>query len=89
MKPAEKPIVVRYKKLVRERVLGLADLDENTIIIDPRQPSKELMGTLVHKCIHLLAIELGQPDWPEERVLEWEEKMRDVVWNAGYRKVVE
>ena len=63
MKPAEKPIVVRYKKLGRERVLGLADLDENTIIIDPRQPSKELMGTLVHEfCIHLLANDLETPD---------------------------
>ena len=39
--------------------------------------------------IHLLADDLERPDWPEERVLEWEEKMRDVVWNAGYRKVVE
>ena len=44
MKPAEKPIVVRYKKLGRERVLGLADLDENTIIIDPRQPSRTFTG---------------------------------------------
>ena len=44
MKPAEKPIVVRYKKLGRERVLGLADLDENTIIIDPRQPSMTFTG---------------------------------------------
>ena len=47
MKPAEKPIVVRYKKLGREKVLGLADLDTQEIIIYPRQPPKELMGTLV------------------------------------------
>ena len=46
MKPAEKPIVVRYKKLGRERVLGLADLDENTIIIDPRQPSRTFTGRI-------------------------------------------
>ena len=89
MKPTTKPIIVRYKKLGREKVLGLADLDTQEIIIDPRQPSKELMGTLVHKCTHLLADDLERPDWPEERVLEREEKMRDVVWNAGYRKVVE
>ena len=89
MKPANKPITVRYKKLGRERVLGLADLDSNTIIIDPRQPSQELMGTMVHECIHLLASEMGNPDWPEERVLEWEEKMRAVVWEAGFRKVLD
>ena len=88
MKPANKPITVRCKKLGRERVLGLADLDSNTIIIDPRQPSQELMGTMVHECIHLLASEMGKPDWPEERVLEWEEKMRAVVWEAGFRKVI-
>ncbi len=89
MKPAPKPIIVRYKKLGRERVLGWADLDTNEIIIDPRQPSRELMGTLVHECIHLLCDDLGKPDWPEERVLEWEEKMADVLWAAGYRKVVD
>ncbi len=89
MKPAPKPIIVRYKKLGRERVLGWADLDTNEIVIDPRQPSRELMGTLVHECIHLLCDDLGKPDWPEERVLEWEEKMADVLWAAGYRKVVD
>jgi len=88
MKPANKPITVRYKKLGRERVLGLADLDCNTIIIDPRQPSRELMGTMVHECIHLLANDLGQPDWPEEDVLEWESRITEVLWDAGYRKVV-
>jgi hypothetical protein len=47
MEPTTKPIIVRYKKLGREKVLGLADLDTQEIIIDPRQPSKELMGTLM------------------------------------------
>ena len=77
---------MRYKKLGRERVLGLADLDTHTITIDPRQPSRELMGTLVHECIHLLCDELQRP---EERVLEWEDKVANVLWNAGFRKVVE
>ncbi len=44
MEPTTKPIIVRYKKLDRQRVLGLADLDENTIIIDPRQPSMTFTG---------------------------------------------
>ena len=69
MEPTTKPIIVRYKKLGREKVLGLADLDTQEIIIDPRQPSKELLGTLL-ECIHLLADDLERPDWPEERVLE-------------------
>ena len=47
MEPTTKPIIVRYEKLGREKVLGLADLDTREIIIYPRQPSKELMGTLV------------------------------------------
>ena len=89
MKPANKPITVRYEKLGRERVLGLADLDSNTIIIDPRQPSQELMGTMVHECIHLLASEMGNPDWPENEVLEWESRITKVLWDAGYRKVVD
>ena len=48
MEPTTKPIIVRYKKLGREKVLGLADLDTQEIIIDPRQPSNELLGTLLH-----------------------------------------
>ena len=80
---------MRYQKLGREGVLGLADLDTGEITIDPRQPSRELLGTLLHECIHLLADYMGKPDWPEDRVIEWEEKMRDVVWQAGFRKVVE
>ena len=32
---------------------------------------------------------MGKPDWPEDRVIEWEEKMRDVVWQAGFRKVLD
>lgn len=88
MKPGS-TIKVRYQKLGREGVLGLADLDTGEITIDPRQPSRELLGTLLHECIHLLADEMGKPDWPEDRVIEWEEKMRDVVWQAGFRKVVD
>ena len=88
MKPGS-TIKVRYQKLGREGVLGLADLDTGEITIDPRQPSRELLGTLLHECIHLLADDMGKPDWPEDRVIEWEEKMRDVVWQAGFRKVVE
>ena len=70
MEPTTKPIIVRYKNLGREKVLGLGDLDTQEIIIDPRQPSKELLGTLLHERIHLLADDLERPDWPEERVLE-------------------
>ena len=88
MKPGS-TIKVRYQKLGREGVLGLADLDTGEITIDPRQPSRELLGTLLHESIHLLADDMGKPDWPEDRVIEWEEKMRDVVWQAGFRKVVD
>ena len=88
MKPGS-TIKVRYQKLGREGVLGLADLDTGEITIDPRQPSRELLGTLLHEYIHLLADDMGKPDWPEDRVIEWEEKMRDVVWQAGFRKVLD
>ena len=67
MKPGS-TIKVRYQKLGREGVLGLADLDTGEITIDPRQPSRELLGTLLHECIHLLADDMGKPDWPERGV---------------------
>ena len=59
------------------------------VLKEAAQPSRELLGTLLHECIHLLADDMGKPDWPEDRVIEWEEKMRDVVWQAGFRKVVD
>ena len=40
MEPDPKRIVVRYKKLGRERVLGLADLDTYEILISPQGLSR-------------------------------------------------
>ena len=62
------PIIVRFKKLGRQRCLGEADLDTHTITIDPRQHSRELLGTLIYECIHLLADDLGQPELHENKV---------------------
>ena len=40
MEPDPKRIVVRYKKLGRERVLGLADFDTYEILIGPQGLSR-------------------------------------------------
>ena len=50
--------------------LGQAHPDTRTVVIDPRQCSRDYLDTLVHECIHLMAADLHchncgehQGDW--------------------------
>jgi hypothetical protein len=77
-----------------EDLYGQADLDTRTVWIDPQQSSRKYMGTLVHEHIHLLVGEIHcegcgacQDEWPEERVVEWENLIADNLWAAGYRRI--
>ena len=74
--------------------LGQAHPDTRTVVIDPRQCSRDFLGTLVHESIHLMVADVHcagcgehQGDWPEEKVEEWERLISDAVWAAGYRRV--
>lgn len=75
--------------------LGQAHPDTRTVVIDPRQCSRDYLDTLVHECIHLMAADLHchncgehQGDWPEEKVAEWERLVGDAIWQQGYRRVM-
>lgn len=77
-----KKIKVIDKKLGREHALGQAWRGHNTIEIDPRQDSKERLGTLIHEVIHIL-----YPELTEEEVLFAERTLAAVVWKQGYRRI--
>lgn len=73
------------KKLGRQRALGLADTDESgkgIIVVDPRQPSKERLDTLIHEALHHI-----RPDWSEKYVAKTSRKIARIIWKDRWRRV--
>jgi hypothetical protein len=75
-------ITIIEKKLGREKALGLAYQGEGLIEIDPRQSNKAYLDTLIHEGLHILF-----PDWSEYKVKKSANKMSEILWKSGYRKV--
>lgn len=73
---------VKERKLGRERALGIIDDDTGEIAIDPRQPPREWLATLIHEAIHA-----AFPDLEEKRVLAAEKKIAAILWRAGVRRI--
>lgn len=78
-----KPVKVVVAKLGRQRCIGLAIEEDGkqTIVVDPRQPEKERLNTLIHEAIHLADFDI-----PEAKVIRLANKAADVVWQQGYRR---
>jgi len=77
------PVVVR--KLGRHRCIGLAIEEDGyqRIEIDPRQPEKEFLNTLIHEAIHLVDFDI-----PEAKVIRLANKAAAVLWEQGYRRTI-
>ena len=78
-----KAVKVIDAKLGRQRCIGLAIEEDGrqTIVVDPRQPEKERLNTLIHEAIHLADFDI-----PEAKVIRLANKAADVVWKQGYRR---
>ena len=76
-------VKVIARKLGRERCIGLAveEHGKQTIIVDPRQPERELMNTLIHEALHLVDFDI-----PEAKVIRLANKAANVLWQQGYRR---
>lgn len=71
------------RKLGRHKALGMAYDDKKLIEIDPRhRTNKSYMDTLIHEALHI-----ALPEMSETRVKKVTRIIRDVMWDAGYRKV--
>jgi hypothetical protein len=70
------------RKLGRERALGQARFDKNIIEIDPRQPAKEYLDTVLHEGLHLIFPELA-----ERKIASVSRKLTRLVWKQGFRKI--
>ena len=71
---------LKERKLGREKAMGLADFNSNSIEIDPRQNGKELIDTLLHERLHLLF-----PDWSEKKVASTSKKLSAFLWRNHVR----
>lgn len=75
-------IKIVIRKLGKERACGQAYQGENLIELDPRQDSKEFLGTAIHEVIHIL-----YPDLTEADVIHAEQVMADVLWRLNFRRI--
>lgn len=81
-KKGAKSVRIVERKLGRERALGQARFDKNLIEIDPRQPSREYLDTVLHEGLHLIFPELA-----ERRVASVSRKLTRLVWKQGFRRI--
>lgn len=71
---------------IRERKLPGAALgyaySDGLIEIDPRQPAREYLDTLVHESLHLAFPELGEAEIDKSARF-----ISTILWRQNYRKV--
>ena len=75
---------VIHRKLGREVAHGQCYLDTGIIEIDSRLKGLEHLDTLVHETLHIL-----NPKWGEIKVLGHATEIARVLWEQGYRRIVE
>lgn len=78
----QKRFKVSYKKLGKQNVWGLADLDNNTIEIDLRAKGKKHFEILNHEVLHLLFPKLSEGQIIEKSIL-----LTNTLWHEGYRRI--
>lgn len=72
---------VSYRKLGRHRAVGLA-WDDGNIEIDPRQKSRDILGTIIHEGLHQVFENAS-----ETEVARATGTLTSLVWDAGFRKI--
>ncbi|MCF3107336.1 hypothetical protein LL912_00955 [Niabella sp. CC-SYL272] len=78
-----KSIKVEYKKLGRQRVIGLAYGKERRIEIDERLTGEKFITTLIHEIMHI-----QNWHWDEFKVYDDAEEMGKIVYRELIKKGV-
>ena len=76
-------IKVKYKKLGKEKVWGLAD-SEGIIYLDSRLKGKKHLEILIHETLHIL-----YPEAEEEEIVEKSISLCNLIWQQRYRRIEE
>jgi hypothetical protein len=77
-----KKIKILHKKLGKDKVWGLADIDDYCIVIDERAVGKKHLEIVIHECLHLL-----HPSADESSITHQAISLTDVLWKLKYRRV--
>lgn len=78
----KRKLTVKERKLARELAVGLYWHGEALIEIDPRQPARRYLNTLIHELLHHVC-----PEASENWVSRAAGTMAKVVWRQGYRRI--
>jgi hypothetical protein len=74
-------IVIKYKKLGKEKVHGLAWSD-GEINIDSRLKGRKHLEIIIHEVAHLL-----WPEDDEDAIIEKSVTLTKILWKEGFRRV--
>jgi hypothetical protein len=75
---------VIHRKLGKEQAMGLAFVDDGVIHIDERLKGIEHLDTLVHEIYHCL-----NPKFSEIKVQGHATELAKILWDNGYRRIIE
>lgn len=81
---SRKKIKVVERKLGREVAWGQADNLAKVIEVDPRLSEKRRLTVLIHEAAHLADWDLS-----ESRVTAMAPKIAKVLWEQGYRRILQ
>lgn len=81
-KKLPKKIRVRERKLGREKADGLAWEKRALVEVDPRQPERDRLDTLLHEAVHILFPKLN-----EMQVRGVAARLTEILWKDGWRRV--
>jgi hypothetical protein len=74
-------LILKERKLGRERAAGQAFTDDGLIEIDPRLEPRQWLSTLIHEALHM-----AFPEVPEDRVVKAERIITRILWRANMRR---
>ena len=77
-----KRIKVKYRKLGKEKVWGLADLGDYTIEVDSSLKNKKALEIIIHESLHILHPELSEDEIVRNSII-----LTNTLWHEKYRKV--
>lgn len=69
-----------YRKLGKEKALGLAHGHDNIIEIDNRLRGKKKLEIIMHEVMHI-----HNPEWSESKVIKHSRALCNILWQQGYR----
>lgn len=75
-------IKVKYRKLGKEKAVGLAHCGDSCIEVDVRLKGKKQLEVIIHESLHILF-----PHAEEEEIEKKSTLLTNLLWNEKFRKI--